>query len=391
MLRQFHRCRRTIDSPSLCDGPLNHLRKCGINFASLSFGKVYEKSVQFLLQLSNISSAVWFHMSENASHDFSARFHGSTFEDMVEALTEGFGSFDAWRNGREKPLDWKVGFWGNDRLSLVSNQDSGDWGARTGDGTWETLTIIVPRAGALDVALGRTVVEGIPGRLLLMNNHEPERVSVRAAHHRSDTLSLNWTIIAQNVAAILETPLIRPMELAPILDLSTAAGQLVGSLVQTIVIGMRNNGPLFHSPVAMSNLIQALADLVVRSVPHRLSHLLDRKVYLIAPRHVRRAIEFMHANIGQPLTMPAIAEAADVSLRALEMGFRDFKGTTPSAYLRSIRLQAAREDLLDPSNRQSLRDICLKWGFFHLSRFAATYRTIYGEKPSDTRKRFRTD
>ncbi|MFB2607146.1 helix-turn-helix domain-containing protein, partial [Rhizobium phaseoli] len=64
-----------------------------------------------------------------------------------------------------------------------------------------------------------------------------------------------------------------------------------------------------------------------------------------------------------------------------------FKANTPSAYLRTIRLQAVREDLRDPSNRQPLRDICLKWGFFHLGRFAAIYRAAYGENPSDTRRR----
>lgn len=326
-------------------------------------------------------------MTEDASLDFTARFQGATFDDMVEALTKGFGSLDAWRTGREKPLDWKVGFWGDERLSLVSNRDSGDWGARTGHGTPETLAIVAPRTGALNVGFGRTVVEATPGRLLLMNNLESEWVSIQAAPHRSDTLSLNWTILTQAFAAILERPPIGPMELAPIIDFSTATGQLVANLVQTIVIGMRNNGPLVHSPIAMANLSQALADLVVRLVPHKLSHLLDKKIHLIAPQHIRRAVEFMHANIAQPFTMLTVAEAAKVSIRALEVGFRDFKGTTPAAYLRTIRLQAAREDLRDPSNRQPLRDICLKWGFFHFGRFSAIYRAAYGENPSDTRRR----
>jgi AraC-like DNA-binding protein len=326
-------------------------------------------------------------MADDASANFIARFQGATFDDMVEALTKGFGSLDAWRNGREKPLDWKVGFWGDERVSLVSNQDAGDWGARTAAGTPETLAIVVPRTGALNVGFGRTVVEATPGRLLMMNNLESEWVSIGAAPHRSDTLSLSWTIIAQAVAAILERPLIGTMELAPVIDFSTAAGQLLANLVQTIIIGLRNNGPLLYSPIAMSNLTQALADLVVRLVPHRLSYLLDRKIHLIAPRHVRRAIEFMHENIAQPLAMQTVAEAAGVSIRALEVGFREFKGTTPAAYLRTIRLQAVREDLRDPSNRQPLRYICLKWGFFHFGRFAAIYRAAYGENPSDTRRR----
>ena len=41
-------------------------------------------------------------------------------------------------------------------------------------------------------------------------------------------------------------------------------------------------------------------------------------------------------------------------------GFRIFRETIPPAYLRAIRLRAARENLLDPSNLESIKDICLK-------------------------------
>jgi transcriptional regulator GlxA family with amidase domain len=95
----------------------------------------------------------------------------------------------------------------------------------------------------------------------------------------------------------------------------------------------------------------------------------------------------MQANINQPITMPMVAEAAGVSVRALETGFRAFRDTTPAAYLLRLRLRAARQDLLDPENNQAMREICLKWGFFHFGRFSAVYRTTYGENPSDTRRR----
>jgi transcriptional regulator GlxA family with amidase domain len=136
----------------------------------------------------------------------------------------------------------------------------------------------------------------------------------------------------------------------------------------------------------MSHIAQALADLVIRLVPHRLSHLLDHKPNLIAPRHVRRAIEFMRANISQPISMAAVAAAAGVSIRGLQTGFRAFKDTTPLGYLMMLRLQAARQDLLDPGNSRPVSEICLKWGFFHFGRFSAVYKATYGENPSETRK-----
>lgn len=321
---------------------------------------------------------------------FSPRFQGQCFENMLETLTRGFGPFEAWRSGRNEPFVWSSDFWFSGEVSLVSSSFSASWDARTICETPECLAIIVPRDGAIGMDLRGQEIEGAAGNLLLVNNREPQRVSICAAPHKSDTLNLDWKILSQAVTATLDVPLINPLQIMPLVDVFTPAGRLLASLVETIVIGMRHDGPLLHSPIAMSNLTQALADLIVRSVPHGLSHLLDRKIYRISPRHVRAAMEFMQENIGRPITMHLVAQASGVSIRALELGFREFKDTTPSAYLKTIRLRAVRQQLLDPFNNESLREICLKWGFAHFGRFASLYSTSYGEKPSETRKRVRS-
>jgi len=331
-----------------------------------------------------------FFMPENALPDFSPRYQGSSFEHMVETFTGNFGPFDASPSGSARNFHWKNDFWSDGTMTLVTSQFSSEWSATAAPETPQWLSVIVPRTGAVNVGLGRDIFEGTPGRLLLANNHEAERFFVRGSNHRSDVLRLSWTTIVQKVAAIFDTPLVGALELSPAVDLSTPSGLLIGSLAQTIIVGMRNGGPLLHSPIAMSNLTQAFADLMLRSIPHRFSHLLDKKISLIAPWHVRRAIEFMQANIDRPFTMQMVADEVGVSIRALETGFRSFRATTPAAYLRTMRLRAAREDLLNSSNGQSVRDICLKWGFFHFSRFSAVYKATYGERPSETRKRTTT-
>lgn len=306
---------------------------------------------------------------------------------MVETFGRHFGPFDASPTGSTRTFKWKADFWSDGTATLVSGQYLTGWQVRAEPETPEWLSILLPREGAINIMLGQDIIEGMPGKLLLVNNHEAERFLVRGAPHRSDVLRLDWAVIAQAVARLLDIPPNGRLGLTPVVDLSRADGQVIGCLTQTIVTGMWNNGPLLRSPVAMSNLMHALADLIVRSMPHRFSSLLGRKSALIAPWYVRDAVNFMHANIGRPITMSIVAEAVGVSARALETGFRTFRETTPSAYLRAIRLRAAREDLLDPSNLESMKDICLKWGFFHFGRFSAAYREIYGEKPSDTKRR----
>ena len=59
----------------------------------------------------------------------------------------------------------------------------------------------------------------------------------------------------------------------------------------------------------------------------------------------------------------------------------------PVAYLRMMRLNHVRRDLL--ATEAAVGDVAARWGFWHLSRFAADYRSLFGELPSATRARKR--
>lgn len=84
------------------------------------------------------------------------------------------------------------------------------------------------------------------------------------------------------------------------------------------------------------------------------------------------------------LTVSDIATAVGVSLRALQSAFQAHRGTTPTAYLRAIRLKQARECLMHAAAGDTVTDVALAHGFFHLGRFALLYKQHFGEAPSDT-------
>ncbi|MHB0953772.1 MAG: AraC family transcriptional regulator [Allorhizobium sp.] len=328
-------------------------------------------------------------MPESNDQEPSFRFRGSSFEDMVDALGGAFGAFQAEPLGHARNFHWGIDFSTCESVTLLTgfHQDEFRFHIQPTSDTSEYLSIMLPRSGSMGVTCGPRAAEAGPGKLLLYNNFEKDTVVMHGQSNAIDGLLLSWPVIIQTIESTFEMPLNGSLDLHPEVDLSTAAGQTISNLAEVIIGGMRNNGPLVQSPGTIAHLVQAMADLVVRSVPHRFSQFLDKKPCMIAPRPVRRAIEFMHANIDQPITVPMVAQAAGVSTRSLETGFRAFKETTPTAYLLALRLCAARTDLLDPENNQAVKQICLKWGFFHFGRFSAVYKANYGETPSDTRRR----
>lgn len=315
------------------------------------------------------------------------RLKGDNFDHMVQVYTKSFGPFTGEPLTSASRFDWSADFWTAGALTLLINQYSFEWRVRGTSETKEWLSIVSLQSGAMDVRIGNRTSAALPGDILLAKNLEPESFLVRGDQHASEIIRMDWAVIAQMITAHLGFPLTGSLDLSPIVDRSSQSGRVLGHLVQAVITGMRDGGFLLRSPLALTGLTQALAEIVIRTVPHRLSMLLDTKPSLVAPWHVRRAIEFMHAHIDKPITMSMVAGTVGVSIRALENGFRVFKSTTPAVYLRVMRLGAARADLLDPFNQLSVKEVCLKWGFVHFGRFSSVYKATYGESPSETRKR----
>ena len=103
------------------------------------------------------------------------------------------------------------------------------------------------------------------------------------------------------------------------------------------------------------------------------------------PSVVRQAMEFIESRPDLPPTVSALAAQCHVSVRTLQAAFRSELGISPMAYIREERMRRAHADLraADPAI-SSVASIAHRWGFSHLGRFAAAYRTRYGETPSQT-------
>lgn len=76
-----------------------------------------------------------------------------------------------------------------------------------------------------------------------------------------------------------------------------------------------------------------------------------------------------------------------ISRRTMQNSFRSVAETTPLNYLRSIRLNGTRRELMSTAPSElSIGDAAARWGFFHLSHFAADYQELFGELPSHTQR-----
>lgn len=107
------------------------------------------------------------------------------------------------------------------------------------------------------------------------------------------------------------------------------------------------------------------------------------------PASLRRAIAYMEEHIADSIALEDIAYASRLSPRGLQDAFVRILGMSPTRYLRRLRMEAVRGDLLqaDPTVGDTVAVAAQRWGFTHMARFSARYFDEFGEYPAQTLRR----
>jgi transcriptional regulator GlxA family with amidase domain len=139
--------------------------------------------------------------------------------------------------------------------------------------------------------------------------------------------------------------------------------------------------------VLTGHLAQRLAEAILGTFPS--TRLASRR--RVPPDHatpavVRRAVDFIDANAERELTMSDIAVAAGMGPRGLQAAFLRHQDSTPTAYVRRVRLDRAHRELVDtdPADRDTVPTVAARWGFPLLSAFVAAHQQVYGSPPGQT-------
>lgn len=96
------------------------------------------------------------------------------------------------------------------------------------------------------------------------------------------------------------------------------------------------------------------------------------------------AVSLMEANLEEPMSLDELAGHVGVSRRQLERIFQKHLHCVPTRYYLELRLQRARQLLLQTS--KSIVDVAFACGFVSAPHFSKCYRDCYGIPPRDERR-----
>jgi len=221
-------------------------------------------------------------------------------------------------------------------------------------------------------------------------------------HVPDEALEMNWSgecrkrvvrfdrdALEQCAASLFGQSLHKSVQFHPVMTLDHPACAAWHSSARHIFSELQSSPQLFELPLIRSQLEQTLMTTLLAWQPHNLRRALGERMPRVLPRHVKLASEYMQANPEQPISVEVLAAISGVSGRTLFAGFEKFLGMSLMRYLRDIRLERVRQDLLDPTQPRSVTEIATRWGFFQLGRMANDYRRRYGEGPRETLARAR--
>jgi AraC-like DNA-binding protein len=132
---------------------------------------------------------------------------------------------------------------------------------------------------------------------------------------------------------------------------------------------------LAHSVIGIVlSLVQSDQDGRSPTLPH-----MSTQSYI-----VRKSQEIALDSDDDMLTVLDLCHRLKISRRTLQYSFQNVAGTTPTAYLRSIRLNAVRRFLMTTPPTVRIGDVAAQFGFCHFGRFSSYYQQHFQELPSQT-------
>jgi AraC-like DNA-binding protein len=94
---------------------------------------------------------------------------------------------------------------------------------------------------------------------------------------------------------------------------------------------------------------------------------------------VARALHYIHRHLDQHLDVATLARAAGMSASSLHHGFKRATALTPIQYLKRMRLDRARQMMMDEGSQAA--EAALRVGYESASQFSRDFKRLFGLPP----------
>lgn len=320
--------------------------------------------------------------AEMASRDDKIRFdaRGRELDEAVDILSAGYHGRGFHVTPTEAPFAFRHTIVGDGVMTLRSTMFMGRVDGQAAAGDEHVVHWLLGGRSTIDN--GRDEVAGAVGRPILFPEGREFEFTTEDVNQSLLHLS---TAVVDEVAAERDGTMPGSIRFDHAAPVSSAAVQAWHAAVR--MIGRAYLGSGEPSDLMRTEMSHLAARAMLDTFAHTSTRMPDA---LLAPRNasLRLAVEYMHASAHLPITATDIAQEAGLTPRGLQQAFSRHLDTTPTAYLREIRLERVHHALRAAApDSTTVADVARHWAFAHLGRFSAAYAQRFGEYPRETLQR----
>ena len=240
----------------------------------------------------------------------------------------------------------------------------------------------IPYGGTMAASSGADMLACTRKQTVLASPGKPQTMFLSGDSRRL-ALSLQQDRVRERLTTLTGEPVRGRIEFDPVLDVASGAGRMITSNMELIVAEQDRGTDVFADGLREAHFEETVLSTLLLYHHHSHRRMRERPMGAPASRDVKRVIDFLHVALEQPVMLEDLVEIAGVPARTLNEHFRAYTGRSPMAYLRELRLNAARR-LLMSGEAETVTLAAMRYGFLHLGRFSVSYRQSFGETPSHT-------
>lgn len=241
----------------------------------------------------------------------------------------------------------------------------------------------MPISGSAEVESGAQHIDSGPDVASVLSPEEGTKMRWSAGNEQL-MLRLSRSLVERTLVGHFGHPLEQPLRFELGFEWRGCAQWrcLLNYLIDCSTQGL----DLAQHKLVIAQIEQLAASVLLASHQHNYSEAAPSRRGTILPRHVRRAQDYLQAHAHEPVCADQLAQVVSVSVRSLYTGFKEFLGVSPMHYLRDLRMERTRTELMS-GEATNVAGVALRWGFAHMGRFSNDYKQRYGETPSQTLRR----
>ncbi len=251
----------------------------------------------------------------------------------------------------------------------------------------KSFQLVTPIHGTVTSHTRRSTVSADPGTGLVLLPGEPVEIDW-GGNCVAVVTSVDSSVLGEMARCVFGTDAGLKSIAPRRVDLSAGAGCSVANVLRSIIVELNDENTLFSTGAIAREMEEILLTAILYAVSEPVAPGAATGRGARFGPVIRRALEYIYANLESEITVSEITTATGVSLRKLQYEFARTFAAGPMTVIRRERLKRAR-DMLENAlpGEATVGDVAAHWGFFDRRYFTKLYQAEFNELPSDTLKR----